>query len=109
MSRPTKYNSLVTITKPTRTDNEIGGWSNDYASPSWTFDDWALVLPVRSFKRLQYAQLGHTVSYELEMRPRLTNADIDCRVTYNGDTFNIVSLEIDKDRVRLDIARIENE
>ena len=109
MSRPTKYNSQVTITKPTRTENTIGGWSNNYTTPEWTFTDWAMVMPVRSFKRLQYAQIGHTVSYELEMRPRLTNADIDCRVIYNGGNYQIVSLEIDRDRVKIDIARIENE
>ena len=109
MSRPTKYNARVTITKPTKTYNEIGGWSNNYTSPDWAFTDWAAVLPVRSFKRLQYAQIGHTVSYELEMRPRLTNADIDCRVTYGGDNFQIVSLEVHSDKVRIDIARIENE
>lgn len=109
MSRPTKYNSQITVTKPTPVYNEIGGWLNDYATPAWTFTEWAAVRPVRSFKRLQYAQLGHTVSHELEMRPRLTNADIDCRVTYADSNYQIVSLEIDRDVVKLDIARIENE
>jgi hypothetical protein len=109
MSRPTTYRDQITVTKPTTVSNEIGGWYNDYATPAWTFTEWARVTPVRSFKRLQYAQIGHTVSYELEMRPRLTNADIDCRVAYDGANFQIVSLEVDRDKVRLDIARIENE
>lgn len=105
--RATKYNRYITIIKPTTTDNELGGWVNNYTVPAWTLNVWASVVPIRSFKRLQYAQIGQNISHELETRARLVNADIDCRVTFDGEYYQIVSLEIDREVAKMDIARVE--
>lgn len=105
--RATKHNRYITIVKPTKTENEIGGWSNNYTVPEWSVSVWASVIPIRTYKRMQYAQIGQFVSYEVEMRSRITNADIDCRVTFDGDDYQIVSLEVDRGTAKMDIARIE--
>jgi len=100
--RPTKYNKRVTIQKLTKVENDIGGWTN-------TWDDlyscWASVLPVKGFKKLEYAKLEYAEAYEVEMRKRLINADGDCRVVYGGNNYQIISFMITDDKVNLDIGR----
>ena len=100
--RPTKYNKRVTIQKLTKVENDIGGWTN-------TWDDlyscWASVLPVKGFKKLEYARLEYNEAYEVEMRKRLINADGDCRVVYGGSNYQIISFMITDDKVNLDIAK----
>lgn len=105
--RPTRYNKRITVQKPSQTENEIGGWSNNYAILEWSFSCWASVLPVKGYKKLEYAKLGYSQPYEVEMRKRLVNADGDCRIVYAGENYAIISLMITDDKVMLDIGRTD--
>jgi SPP1 family predicted phage head-tail adaptor len=101
--RPTKYNKWITVQQRADVPNDIGGWSNTWSD---MFSSWASVVPVKGFKKLEYARLGYDESYEVEMRKRLINADGDCRVIYDGSGYQIISFMIDDEKVNLDIAKI---
>jgi len=100
--RPTKYNKRVTIQQKTESTTDTGGikdtWSTFYTS-------WASVKQVSGSRRFEYGQMNFTEFYEVEMRKRKTNVDADCRVVYGGNTFQIVSITIDDEKVNMDIAR----
>lgn len=102
--RPTKYNKRITITRPSETENEIGGWGNNYDSPLWTFTTWASVVPLSAYKKMEYSKMGYEARYEVEFRKRVTNPDGDCRVVYDGTNYNIVSFSIDDDKVMMVIG-----
>jgi len=102
--RPTKYNKSITVTRPAQTENEIGGWRNDYDAPEWTFTTWASVVPLSAYKRLEFSKMGYEARFEVEFRKRLVNPDGDCRVTYDGTNYNIVSFSVDDDRVSMVIG-----
>ncbi len=105
--RPTRYNSKITVQKPTTTKNKIGGWKNDYVTLEWSFTDWASVVPVKGLKKIEYTKLGYTTIYEVEMRSRQTNPDGDCRVIMGGNSYQIVAIQIDGDKVNMDIGRTD--
>ena len=104
--RTTKYDQRITVQKPTKTENDIGGWVNNYDSLEWTFSCWASVLPVKGYKKLEHAKLGYDVQYEVEMRSRQVNPDGDCRIVYKGENYQISSIMIG-DKVNLDMGRID--
>lgn len=104
--RPTKYNSRITVQKPTRKENKIGGWQNDYTTPEWSFSCWASVVPVKGLKKIEYTKLGYTLIYEVEIRERSINPDGDCRIIYGGNTYEIVAISIDG-TVNLDMGRTD--
>jgi head-tail adaptor len=105
--RPTQYNKRITVQKPTKTWNDIGGWSNNYSELEWSFSCWASVVPIKGFKKLEYGKLGYDQPYEVEMRKRLVNADGDCRIVYAGENYAIIALRIDDEKVYLDIGRTD--
>jgi SPP1 family predicted phage head-tail adaptor len=100
--RPTKYNKRITIQEKTGTTTATGGikdsWSDLYSS-------WASVSQVSGSRRFEYGQMNFTEVYEVEMRKRNTNVDADCRVVYNGNTYQITSISMDDEKVKMDIAR----
>ena len=100
--RPTQYNKRITVQQRITVENDIGGWSN-----TWTdmFSCWASVVPVKGFKKLEYAKLEYNEAYEVEMRKRMINADGDCRIVFKGNNYQIISFMIDDDKVNLDIAK----
>jgi len=100
--RPTKYNSRITVQKSTQTESEIKGLTNVWSD---LFTCWASVLPVKGFKRLQYASLEMTEIYEVEMRARQTNPSVLNRVVYGGDNYQIIALQVNGEKVNMDIAR----
>jgi head-tail adaptor len=100
--RPTKYNKWITVQQLNKVENDIGGWSNSWAD---MFSSWASVVPVKGFKKLEYAKLEYNEAYEVEMRKRLINADGECRIVFNGNNYQIISFMIDDDKVYLDIGR----
>lgn len=100
--RPTKYNKRVTIQKRTKDENEIGGWSNTWST---LYISWASVTQVSGGKKFEYGQHNMGEVYEVEMRKRNINADADCQVIYNGNTYQIVSITMDDCKVKMDIAR----
>ena len=100
--RPTKYNKRITIQQRTSAENEIGGWSNEWTN---LFTCWASVLPMKGFKRLEYAKTEYSELYEVEMRKRQVNPDGDCRIVYDGNNYQIIALIITDFKVNLDIAR----
>jgi head-tail adaptor len=100
--RPTKYNKWITVQQLTKVENDIGGLSNTYTD---MFSSWASVVPVKGFKRLEYAKLEYSEAYEVEMRERLINADGDCRIVFDGSNYQIISFLIDDDRVKMDIVK----
>lgn len=100
--RPTKYNKWITVQQLTKVENDIGGWSNTYSD---MFSSWASVIPVKEFKKLEYAKLEYNEAYEVEMRKRLINADGECRIVFNGSSYQIISFMITDDKVNLDIGR----
>jgi len=104
--RPTKYNSWITVQKPTRITNKIGGWQNDYTTLEWSFSCWASVVPVKGPKKMEYTKLGYTMINEVEMRERQINPDGECRVIYGGNTYEIVAITIDG-TIKLDIGRTD--
>jgi len=100
--RTTKYNKSITIQKRTKVPNDIGGWTN-----TWTdyYTSWASVKAMSGMKRLEYGRLGFSESYEVEMRKRNENVDSDCQVIYDSKTFQINSIIIDENVVKLDIVK----
>ena len=100
--RATKYSKRITVQQLTRVENDIGGWSNSWAD---MFSSWASVIPVTGMKKLEYAKLEYNEIYEVEMRKRLINADADCRIVFNGNSYQIISFMITDDKVNLDIGR----
>lgn len=104
--RPTKYDSRITVQKPTTIKNKIGGWQNDYTTLAWSFSCWASVVPVKGLKKMEYTKLGYSLIYEVEMRERNVNPDGDCRILYNGNIYEIVAISIDG-KVNLDIGRTD--
>ena len=105
--RPTRYNKRITVQRPTQTENEIGGWSNNYTTLEWTFTSWASVVPVKGFKKFEYGKMGFDQAYEVEMRRRQINPDGDCRIAYAGSNYSIIALSIEDERVSMDIGRID--
>jgi len=100
--RASKYMERITVQKLTKTENDIGGWSN-----SWTdlFECWASVVPASRAKRLEYAALKYDEFFEVEMRIRIVNLDGDCRIVYNGNDYQIISFTVDGGAVKVDIIR----
>lgn len=105
--RPTQYNKIIKVQKPTTDKNKIGGWKHDYAALEWQFTSWASVLPVKGLKKIEYARLGYTLVYEVEMRRRKVNPDGECRVIYGGENYQIIAISIDDEKVNMDIGRTD--
>jgi len=99
--RATKYHKKITIQKRTKIPNDIGGWKNTWSD---YYTSWASVIATSGMKRLEYGKLGFIESYEVEMRVRNENVDGNCQVIYNGNAFQINSIQI-SEVVKLDIAR----
>jgi len=99
--RATEYNKRITVQKRTKTETEIKGWTNTWAT---FYTSWAGLTPLSGAKTDDYTRLGFVESYELEMRSRESNVDSDCRIVYDGKNFQITSIKI-FDVVNLTIAR----
>lgn len=100
--RATQYDKRVTVQTRTKISDGRGGWLNEWSD---SYTSWASVRPLRGMRRLEYGQMGFTVVYEVEMRKRVTNVNRQCQVVYGGNAYQIVSLEIDEERVYMDMAR----
>lgn len=104
--RPTKYNKRITIQKPTKTGNEIGGWINNYNTLEWSYTCWASVVVMNGYKKLQYGMNANEEVFEVEMRKRLVNIDVDCRIVYAGNNYQVVSTPvITDDKVNFQMSR----
>lgn len=101
MSRSTKYDKTITIEQRTKVETDIKGWSNTWAT---LYTSWASVVPLSGAKGVDFSRMGFIESYEVEMRKRDVNVGSNCRIIYNGKTFQITSIKI-HDVVNLDIAR----
>jgi len=99
--RSTKYGSRITVQKRTKTENDIGGWTNTWAD---LFSCWALVTPASRSKRLEYAELKYDEFFEIEMRARDVNPDGDCQIVYSGNAYQIISFTV-TDVVKIDMIR----
>lgn len=100
--RATDYNKRITVQQRTKSQTAAGGWSNVWSD---LYSCFASVTPMRGIKKIEYSQLGFTVSYEVEMRKRVTNVNSKCQVIYGGNAFQIQSITMDDEKVYLDIVR----
>lgn len=100
--RPTKYNKRISILSPAETTTSTGGISIAY---SVSYTTWASVLPVSGRKRLEYGRTEYNYIYEVEMRSRETNPDVNNKVRYKSNDYTITGISIDDDMVKFDIAR----
>lgn len=102
--RPTKYNRRISVLAPTETTTSTGGISVTYAVD---YTSWASVKPVSGRKRLEYGRTEYNYIYEVEMRARTTNPDVNNKIRYAGNDYAITGISIDEDegKVNIDIAR----
>ena len=101
--RATRYTKRITVQTPTKAENDIAGWTN-----TWTdlYCSWASVVQMKGFKKLQYGMNANEEVYEVEMRRRLINVDVDCRIVYGGNNYQIIGTPvITDDRVNLEMSR----
>jgi len=101
--RSTKCIKRITVQSQTKVANDIGGWSNTWAT---AFTCWAKVTPMSRTKQLYYGMTNYKEFYEVEARTRETNISTSNRIVYGGNAYQMVSTPlVFTDHITFDIAR----
>ena len=102
--RPAKFNKHITVQQRTKVENDIGGWSNDWAD---MFTTKANVSSLDGRTRLEMGKLAYQEAYNISFRARAVNPEGNEQVIYNGKAFqiNVMTFEANDRFIKMTISR----